>query len=82
MPRTVDCRSSLGYEFEWTGSGAQTFTHNFAIPTRHGRIGAKLEILLGDAYLSAITTNGFTVTATSTTGQGRFTPDVIPNDYE
>lgn len=76
-----DCRSSLDYEFEWTGSGTHTFVHNYSIPLRHNRRAATIELLIGDAYVSAINEDDFTVTVTTTPGKGRFKPDVHPNDF-
>jgi hypothetical protein len=76
-----DTRTSLDYEFEWTGSGAHTFIHNFSIPLRQNRRAANVSILIGDAYVTAINENDFSITVATTPGKGLFKPAVNPNDY-
>lgn len=74
-------RSSWDYEFEWTGSGTQTFLHNISLPLRMGKRAASIQILVGDAYVSAINQNDFSLAVTSSSGRGKFVPDVKVGDY-
>lgn len=67
--------TAIGFDFEWTASGAQTITHNFNVPTRLGKIAYRVVIFFGDAYVSNVTKDAFTVTATSAAGHGRFEAD-------
>ena len=72
--------TALGFDFEWTASGSQVFTHNFNVPTRLGKVAYRVVIYYGDAYVSTVTKDAFTVTATSDAGHGRFECDTSNED--
>ena len=76
-----DTRTACEYEFDWVGSGDQTFKHNYDLPLRHGKYAGGIQVLVGDAYIASIAADSFVITATSAAGRGLFKADVKVNDY-
>lgn len=83
MPQAAvpQCLTFAEFKFDWSSSGDTTFTHNYNLSTRQGVYPVNIDIQLGNAYVSAMTKDAFTITAASASGHGIFTCEVSAGDY-